>query len=285
MADLVVGIFGPNLFASNGETWARQRRLIAEKINEKISGLVFGASVRQASEMLSSYLEDCKGVTDDTMRGMKTIAINVLGVAGFGIHQPWKEEKSKTPRGYRMTYMEATKTVVENLIEAAIMPARLLTLPIFAPSWQDIGHAKREFPLHIKEMLANEKKLQQDSPEPRNNLMSMLVRLSDPSQANGDIKTDEASKNPQVLSEEEIVGNLFVFISAGFDTTANTMAYALALLATYPKWQDWLYEEIAEVVGDQAGEQLKYNEVYPRLPRCLALMLETMRLFTPLTHL
>ncbi|OAP63844.1 hypothetical protein AYL99_03071 [Fonsecaea erecta] len=274
IAGVILNIFGPSLITTNGENWARQRRLIAPNINEKISGLVFGESCRQAREMLDSYMHDLRGVTDDTMRGMKRVAINVLGAAGFGISQPWKEETSSRPRGYRTTYMEATKAVVENVIEAAVLPAKLLTLPVFAASWQLIGHAKNEFPLHTRAMLENERTLQRDSSEPRSNLMSMLVRLSDSSKAGS-----------QGLSEEEMLGNLFIFTSAGFDTTANTMAYALALLATYPEWQDWLYEEISAVVGDAGADDLEYMEIYPRLPRCLALMLETMRLFPPLTHI
>lgn len=311
ISGVILNIFGPSLITSDGENWSRQRKLIAPNINEKISGLVFGESCRQAREMLASYMDDLKGVTDDTMRGMKTVAINVLGSAGFGISQPWKAEKTTRPsseKGYHMTYMEATKTMVENIVEAGVMPARLLTLPIFSPSWQDIGHAKNEFPLHTREMLENEHKLQTESAEPRNNLASMLVRLSD---RKSEEKTDERPMATQVLSEEEILGNLFIFTSAGFDTTANTMAYALTLLTTYPKWQDWLFEEISQVVGDKDLDSLEYAEVFPRLPRCLALMvrptspaksktssfppslltfsitiqLETMRLFPPLTHI
>ncbi len=224
--------------------------------------------------MLSAYVDDMKGVTDDSMRGCKQIAMNVLALAGFGLTLPWKEETSNRPKGYRMTYMEATKNVVENLIEAAVMPAKLLTLPIFSASWQDIGHAKNEFPIHTKQMLENERILQSQSTEVRNNLLSMLVRLSNSAKVNGhaETKTDAEGKSAQVLFEEEVQGNLYIFTSAGFDTTANTMAYALALLSAYPKWQEWLYEEIKEIVGNRDPSTLDYNEVYPRLPRCLALM-------------
>lgn len=274
MANKIMDIFGPSLLTTDGDTWARQRKLIAPNVNEKISSLVFSESIRQAHQMLYVYVDELKNVTDDTMRGCKQIALNVLGLVGFGISLPWKEEKSKGSKGHRMTYMDATKNVVENLIEAAVIPAKVLLLPIFAPSWQDIGHAKIEFPLHTREMLENERKLQEDSPEPRNNLMSMMVRLSDSSKMIGhvDAKSDETGKNTQVLSQEEIMGNLFIFTSAGFDTTANTMAYALALLSAYPKWQDWLYEEINEICGGKHADGLEYNEVFPRLPRCLALM-------------
>lgn len=71
------------------------------------------------------------------------------------------------------------------------------------------------------------------------------------------------------------MGNLFVFTAAGFDTTANTMGYAMTLLAVYPEWQGWIVEEIDEVLADQAegteGE-LEYNEIFPRLVRVLAVM-------------
>jgi cytochrome P450 len=63
------------------------------------------------------------------------------------------------------------------------------------------------------------------------------------------------------------------------------MAYALALLATYSEWQEWLFEEINTIVSNKPTDQLEYLDIYHRLPRCLALMLETMRLFTPLVHL
>jgi cytochrome P450 len=273
MASVIMNIFGPNLLTSEGETWARQRKLIAPNVNEKISKLVFGESVQQAQQMLSSYMDDLRGVTDDTMKGMKRVAINVLAVAGFGVSVPWKEQPSERPKGYRLTYMDATKTVVENIIEAAVFPAKMLTLPFFAPAWQDIGHAKNEFPKHTRSMLENERKLQEDTSEPRNNLMSLLVRLSDVSKVEADpnVKRAEGEKT-QVILDEEIVGNLFIFTSAGFDTTANTMSYALAVLTAYPEWQDWLYEEIRQVVGDKELGTLEYNEVYPHLPRCMALM-------------
>lgn len=223
-------------------------------------------------------MEDLKGVTDNTMRGLKTIAINVLGTAGFGISQPWKKGNDEKPeKGFRHTYMEATRTVIENIIESAVIPAKLLTLPFFSPSWQAIGHAKTEFPIHTKNMLERERTLQSTTSETRSNLMSILVKIADSAASVGTEKTEGLDK-PQkglLLKEEEILGNLFIFTSAGFDTTANTMAYALALLATYPEWQDWLYEEISAVLLDKDPDNLEYNEVYPKLPRCLSLLVSS----------
>lgn len=54
------------------------------------------------------------------------------------------------------------------------------------------------------------------------------------------------------------------------DTTANTISFAIAMLAGHPKVQDWLSEEINAVMGDE--EHPNYEETYPKLVRCLALM-------------
>jgi cytochrome P450 len=50
---VILNIFRTSLLTTNGETWSRQRKLIAPNINEKISSLVFGESCCQAREMLS----------------------------------------------------------------------------------------------------------------------------------------------------------------------------------------------------------------------------------------
>jgi cytochrome P450 len=94
-------------------------------------------------------------------------------------------------------------------------------------------------------------------------LMSMLVKESDAEKRDG-----EAGLG---LTEDEIMGNLFVFTAAGFDTTANTMGYAMTELAVNDRWQDWLIEEIDDVLKDMP-EELDYAEVFPKLNRCLAIM-------------
>ena len=64
---------------------------------------------------------------------------------------------------------------------------------------------------------------------------------------------------PNVLAPRsipEILGNLFQFTAAGFDTTANTMAYAIKILAIETKWQDWIIEEIDSVLNDELNPSL-----------------------------
>ena len=266
---VIMNMFGPTLLTSEGDNWTRQRKLIAPNVNEKISALVFGESISQARQMSESYMNDFNGVTNTTMQGMKDIAMNVLGLAGFGIQVPWKSGENQQPAyGHRLTYMEATKIVVENLVAAAVFPARLFLLPIWPQAWQMIGHAKNEFPIHTRRMLEQERIIQASGKATRSNLMSKMVEMEG-KKTDSDRKT---TSKVQTLSEEELIGNLFLFTSAGFDTSANTMAYALAEMATHPQWQDWLYQEIHAVLGNKSIDELEYNEIFPRLPRCLALL-------------
>lgn len=65
------------------------------------------------------------------------------------------------------------------------------------------------------------------------NLMTSLVRASDDRQKSG-------SDGPQALTVNEVLGNIFVINFAGHDTTANTLAYAVVLLAANPEVQDWV---------------------------------------------
>lgn len=87
-------------------------------------------------------------------------------------------------------------------------------------------------PGHIKEMLEGEREIVSD--QPRDNFLSMLVRLSD----------QEKKSSGKFLTEEEISGNLFTFTAAGFDSTANTMGYAVIMLTAYPEWQEWIRQRL-----------------------------------------
>lgn len=77
------------------------------------------------------------------------------------------------------------------------------------------------------------------------------------------------------LSDEEILGNLFVYNFAGHETTANALCYALHLFAVYPQVQDWVREEVLCVYEQYAGPHGKmptYEAAFPQLKRCLAVM-------------
>jgi cytochrome P450 len=72
---------------------------------------------------------------------------------------------------------------------------------------------------------------------------------------------------------------------SGFDTTANTLSYALVLLSRYPKWQEWIFEEIDNIMPVDSSKDLDYTTIFPKANRILAVMLEVLRLFPPVIHI
>lgn len=204
---------------------------------------------------------DRDGTTTGTLDGLRTIAINVIGLTGYGTRQPWAQaaRSSTPPAGHKLTFMEALLAIVNNHIISVFIPSRILTLSFMPPNLRTLGHATSEFPQYAREMIAHERASRSGST--RNSLLSALVQAA-----------DDPKQNP--FSEDEIVGNLFNFTLAGFDTTASTMAYAVLMLAIEPELQEWIGEEIDRVGA--LHPSATYETTFPLLVRCLALMVSSL---------
>lgn len=95
--------------------------------------------------------------------------------------------------------------------------------------------------------------------------MTSFVRALKASEASSD-----ESKKPRGLTVEKVIGNVFLINFAGHDTTANTLAFAIYLLASEPEVQQWLAEELDIVTYDD--ENRNYERLYPSLVRCRAVL-------------
>lgn len=272
--ELVAGLFGPNLLTSHGEQWQRQRRLIAPNFNEGVSSLVWDEACSQANEMLDYFLEKPAGETNETIQGLRQIAIHVIGSAGYGQQTSWRSamDASQPSDANMMTYVGALHQIINYLLQAALLPGWFFTLPGL-PQWiRNIGTAKQRFPELTREILDKEREEAQKRSTTRKTLLSTLVALSD------------AENSSTALTEEQISGNLFLFTVAGYDTTANSLAYGISLLACSPQWQDWLFSEMANASSCSSEPVPHSYELFPHLLRTRAFLLETLRLFTPLVH-
>ena len=99
-----------------------------------------------------------------------------------------------------------------------------------------------------------------------------------------------------------VCSNIFIFALAGHETSAHSLAFAFAYLALNPEKQDWLLEELLQVMPaghapvsdglaadaidssiEWYGSRRQTYKDYPRLERCLAVLHETLRLHPPVT--
>ena len=79
------------------------------------------------------------------------------------------------------------------------------------------------------------------------------------------------------LTEDELIGQLFVLFLAGHDTTRSALSWALFLLSQYPKVMEQLGDELE---GTLRGEPPSVEHL-GRLPLLERVLKESLRLFTP----
>lgn len=265
---MILNLFGPSLAGSVGDAWSRQRRLIAPMLNERIMENVWNESHQQATQMMAHITNVEGGTTSGTANGLRRIAFNILSTIGYGMPTEWSADVKKAQRNEKMEFMESLLNLVEGLLVLAVLPPRLLNQSWVPTRLRKIGKAYYNFYEHSSELLQKEREASRSSNTPRNSFLATLASIDD---KEADSYGKEGRQNKPAFTEEEITGNLYTFTLAGYDTTANTMAYAVAMLVAYPQWQEWIIEEI-ERVHREVPNPKSYHEVLPKLERCLAVM-------------
>ena len=217
--------------------------------------------------MLESWLDlgrrGCNSTAQDTM----TLALHVLTCAGFGMSYSFHSGLSTLQSGHTMAYRDALSLVLHNVLIIFLVPRRVLTSTLVPAKLHSIGKAILEFKAYMVEMTGEERKSISKENLGAGNLLSSLVRASENAKDNSEGYANRG------LSDDEILGNIFIYNLAGHETTANALAYSIMLLAAFPQYQDWLTEELDSVLSEQKSiETIGYEEKFPRLKRCLALM-------------
>lgn len=124
----------------------------------------------------------------------------------------------------------------------------------------------------MSDMLNQERSLTIQGGSGRGTLVSYLVRASEDREPDEVDSRNRHRPTARSLSLSEMLGNIFVINFAGHDTTANTLAYAMLMLAAYPDVQEWIAEEIRHVLEVQKSDIQNYETTSPRLKRCLAVL-------------
>jgi cytochrome P450 len=249
----------------------RQRRIIAPNLNETIMGNVWRESCHQAQAMVDYMVQHPGG---ETLSGLRSIAINVLGKAGYGQSQPWSPDFAKSldegewSDGGRVAYFRTIALVTSQFVAAVLIPNRLKKLPFMPKSLRFLAQQMENVPQYIREIFREEAESQKQTlPEEtvatrsnNRNMLDMLLQYSN----------QRSSSSGLYLTDDEVSGNLWVFTAAGFEATANTMGFSVALLTVYPEYQDWVREELQSLSADVS--EWEYEEVFSRCPRVLAVM-------------
>lgn len=252
-------VFGPSVLTTNGDDWQRHRKLTAPCFNERTSNVVWDIATKQAQVMAKSYLSAADGIANSLQRDLRRLALHVLMGVGFGVEAK-TDSKEEIEPGYVMSFPEALRTVLAHIVYAFAASPKVLTAKIMPKTLRKLGYALEDFVKYNHTMLEDETRRVESDEAQRNNLLSVMLRAS----------KQEASTagRKSYLSDEEVIGNMFIFNLAGHDTASNTMESLIGLVALYPEWQDWMREEILHV---RSSGNITYDS-FSKLKRCQAVM-------------
>jgi cytochrome P450 len=182
--------------------------------------LVYNETARQVSQMMESWesnmengvtiIEKCSpillingSIHKDTMK----IALHVITAAGYGYPFEW-EASAEVPPGHQMSFRESIHVTLDNLVTLAAVPRLLLKLPI--KSFRRTEQAYNEFAKYLQGLIDIGKRRQPSKSKSLNNILQTLIQHSG--------ETPEDVKG-RVLRDDEIIGNAFIFLLAGHETT------------------------------------------------------------------
>ncbi|XP_054487008.2 thromboxane-A synthase [Agelaius phoeniceus] len=136
---------------------------------------------------------------------------------------------------------------------------------------------------------------QQDAAQRRRDFLQWMLDACDSAMAAGCLgvlspsaapRQDEAplagtapsEKAQKMLTEDEIAGQAFLFLIAGYETTTSTLSFATYLLATNPECQEKVLQEVDEFSAKHMVPDYQNVQELPYLDMVIA---ETLRMYPP----
>ncbi|KDQ10985.1 hypothetical protein BOTBODRAFT_177679 [Botryobasidium botryosum FD-172 SS1] len=269
--------YGPNVVTTENEEWKRHRKISQPAFSERNNRLVWQETMRLTDEIFTEWKGKATVAVDRVVDLTLPLALLVISAAGFGRRVPWAEEvgglsDTKPPPGHAITFIRSISVICTGLYVRLAFPDWVLGL---RAEWRTVRTAFYELESYMAEMIKIRQAERSSAPREddglqKSNLFDGLLAASEEELASG--------QTSGALSQRELIGNIWIFLMAGHETTAHSLAFAMGLLACYPEEQQKLYDQIQSVLG---GDRLPtYGDVHA-LTRPLAVLYETLRMFPP----
>jgi cytochrome P450 len=233
------------LFVSEGAFYRRQRKLMAPCFQPRHIASYADTIVSYAGRIMQEW-ED--GAVIDMNHSMIRFTMSIIGKVLFDTD--FLSETDELGAAINTGLAHAVRTLTSPFT---------LPLSIPTPYNRRVRQATRLVEARLRQMIEERRK----SPGERNDLLSLLLQARD----------DEG----QPMSEQQLIDECLTLFTAGHETTAAALAWTWYLLCKHPKSYQKLQQEVDQVLQ---GRLPTYADL-PRLPYCLQVFKETMRLYPP----
>ena len=237
---------GHGILTSEGESWRRHRKMIQPAFHkEQLHGLLnlmYGAIQEELARLPA-------GRSVDVFPYMSDLAFQVVARALFSADDLRKDMKR---------LQEITETNQRMLI-------REMRQPYLKFWFQASGRIGRHLRLsgEARTILGRLIDARQTATGPRFDLLDMLLAAR--------------YEDGTPMSREQLIDELLILFTAGHETTANALSFALYLLASHPEKQESLYRSV-ETLDFEAPDKLDLIRHLGYAQQCLE---EAMRLYPP----
>ena len=241
------------ILTAEGDEWAAQRRTFAPIFTAK-TVKSFAPAMMDAVDVLCERWRNSDDQVIDVSAEVTCLALDVLERTIFSDGLGRNAEEVRT----------AMRTVFDTA--GRIDPFDLLGLPAFVPR---LGRLRARPALRllddaIDQIMATRRcRPAGDEAHGPRDILTLLLEAQDPETGRG-------------AREEEIRANIFTFISAGHESTANAISWSLFLLSQSDEWR-------ARVVAEAEREMQEPGDTLAkRLVETRAVIDEAVRLYPPL---
>jgi cytochrome P450 len=247
---------GDGLLSAEGARWETQRRTLAPLFARRGVASFTQAMLEAAENLGASWQTLPAQQTIDVAGELTRLTLNVLALTIFsdGIGGDYDEFRSA------MTAYFGALGRIDAL--------DLLRVPSFVPrpGRKSLHQAMAYFEKTVDRIIDVRRHRLDSSPDVPDDLLTLLLRALDPSTG-------------RPMSLAEVRSNILTFLSAGHETTANTLAWSVFLLSQSPSWHARVREEAdRELPGNIDG-------LLERLVVTKAVVEEALRLYPPIAAL
>ncbi|KAJ8503599.1 hypothetical protein ONZ45_g10716 [Pleurotus djamor] len=254
-------IWGPNVLTENGAEWRRHRRILAPAFTNKTYSLVCQETCSTYHELCSTEAWNGKTVVEipSTSPITSKFAMILISRCGFGSPIEWAFDKNTNGE---MNFATALATVSGNLLPRFVLPKWLYSLPF--RKLREVDTAYKVVETFMQDLIASRRReMQLGLDDDRSDVLSLMLRAS-------------VAEGKLGMNDEELMGNTFLLLFAGHETTAQSINAVLGLLALHPDIQQEVYEQIKETIPDNLSPTFEYLQKLSKLEACF---IEAARLF------
>ena len=246
---------GDNLLTSEDEVWHRQRRFLASMFTRRrVVSSYAPVMVEEAERLVERWrVPAATGAGVDAYPEMIEVASRISGRILFGADMTKAFDVFKRFR-----------RINDQLLRRAVTPHPLPTW-VPSPANRRLNRGLDAVRRIVDDVVA-ERRAQGPSPS-GDDMLGLLLAARD------------AEDSSDRLSDSEVADQAMLFLLAGHDTTAVTLACTLVQLALAPEWQEILHEEIDATLGGRTPSAADVD----RLPWTGRAVREAMRLY-PAAH-